>query len=226
MRGQRRHRAPRLALPTCASAFGLGAVVAVAAFGLQALALPRPSEAQLIATKTERWLTRHNAVKSVAKVGSRTISTICVDVSVRKLPMLPRRTPASILVGQHVRLVATRLEIFRAGRTLRDQDGAVEHAALIRAGCPGVLGLWLGKLLDHRVAVRAQLIVLDGRKALRLRFAREGRGFVLVVAPRTFAPIAVRLRGWARLSPANEAEAARSVRGLSFVVRRLVRKHR
>ncbi|HEX6490863.1 MAG TPA: hypothetical protein VF002_05770 [Gaiellaceae bacterium] len=224
MRGERRHRAPRLALPTCASAAGLGAVVAAAAFGLQALALPRPSEAQLIATKTERWLTRHDALESVSKVGSRTISSICVDVSVREYPLLPKRTQASILVAKHVRLVATHLEIFRVGRTLRDQDGAVTTAGLIRAGCPRVLEFWLGKLLDHRVAVRERLIRFDRHRALRLQFGRADGGLVLIVAPRTFAPVAVRLRGWARLAPANKAEAARSVLGLSFVIRHKNRK--
>ena len=59
----------RLAVASGATAAGLAALLAGAAFGLQAVTLPRPSDNQLLAARTLHWLTAQNAIKSTAFVG-------------------------------------------------------------------------------------------------------------------------------------------------------------
>ena len=95
----------RLAVASAATAVGLAAVLAGAAFGLQAVTLPRPSVDQLLAAKTLHWLTAQHAIKSTAFVRGERVSSICVNATIGPLHAYPKRLHASLLVTGNRRLV-------------------------------------------------------------------------------------------------------------------------
>src|SRR5256886_12126994 len=113
----------RLAVASGATAAGFAALLAGAAFGLQAVTLPRPSDNQLLAARTLHWLTAQNAIKSTAFVGGERVSSICVNATIGPLPAYPERLHASLLVTGRRRLVETRFASFRLGSTMRAEDG-------------------------------------------------------------------------------------------------------
>lgn len=217
-----------MAVASGATAAGIAAVLATASFALQAVALPRPSDDQLIATRAVRWLTSHDAVESVRTIGGRRVSSVCVNTWVGPLSVKGKPTRGSLLIRGHTRLVDTRFASFQAGRTLREVDGPQPAVEVALAGCPRALARRIGGLLDHRVPVRAERARLGGRSVLRLTFARSSGGLALVVRTQTFAPVAVRLplrrNGWTYLSPAEPRDLARLRQRLSRRVRLLVKE--
>jgi hypothetical protein len=212
----------RIVLATGASAAGLTAVLAGAAFALQAVALPRPSPGQLTATGAVRWLTRHDAVESIRLVGRHPVSDLCVNVVVGPLHGLPRHH-GSLLITPHGRLVETRFSAFRVGRRLRHADRPLAALQTVLAGCSRALERQIGLLLDVRASVQETKIVRRGAVLLQLGFGRGG-GLTLLVRPRTFAPVAIRvaLRSWTYLAPAERSDLATPLLRLPSKLRRLV----
>ena len=183
----------RLAVASGATAAGFAALLAGAAFGLQAVTLPRPSDNQLLAARTLHWLTGQNAIKSTAFVGGERVSSICVNATIGPLPTYPKRLHASLLVTGRRRLVETRFASFRLGTTVREEDGPLPTVQAVLAGCPRVLGRRIGRFLDDRAPVHAQRVLLRGTTMLHLSFERGDSRLLLIVNPRTFAPVAVRM---------------------------------
>src|SRR6266516_710839 len=144
----------RLAVASAATAAGLAALLAGAAFGLQAVTLPRPSVNQLLAAKTLHWLTAQHAIKSTAFVRGERVSSICVNATIGPLHAYPKRLHAS---------------------------------------------LWV-----------------------------TGSRLLLIVNPRTFAPVAVRIprlrTGWSYLARAKRHDLARAERRLSPRLRLIVKE--
>jgi len=219
----------RMAVASGATAAGLAALLASVAFGLQAVTLPRPSRAQLIAAETLRWLTRQDAVESVALVRGRPVSSFCVNATVGPFAGSSHPLNASLLITGRRRLVDTRFASFRLGSTLREEDGPRATIRAVRAGCPRTLQRWIGRFLDNRVPVCAKRVDLHGMLKLRLFFGCPGRGLLLIVQPRTFVPVAIRIAGqragWAYLSPAERRDFAGGALRLSRRLRLIVRAH-
>jgi hypothetical protein len=216
----------RMAVASGATAAGLAALLASVAFGLQAVTLPRPSRAQLIAAETLRWLTRQDAVESVAFVRGRAVSSYCVNATVGPLDG-SRRLNASLLITGRRRLVDTRFASFRLGSALREEDGPLPAIRAVRAGCPRTLQRRIGRFLDKRVPVCVRRVFLHGTPMLRLFFGCPGRGLLLIVEPRTSVPVAIRIAGqrtgWAYLSPAERRDLARPALRLSRRLRLIVK---
>ena len=166
----------RLAVASGATAAGLAALLAGAAFGLQAVTLPRPSDNQLLAARTLHWLTAQNAIKSTAFVGGERVSSICVNATIGPLPAYPKRLYASLLVSGRRRLVETRFASFRLGSTMREEDGPLPTVRAVLAGCPRALGRRIGRFLDDRAPVHAERVSLRGATMLRLALDRVTAG--------------------------------------------------
>ncbi len=203
----------RLAVASGATAACLAALLAGAAFGLQAVALPRPSDNQLIAAQSLRWLTAQRAIKSTSLVRGRQVSSVCVNATLGPLRGYPEPLHASLLVTGRRRLVETRFASFRLGSTLREEDGRLPAIRAVLAGCPRALGRRIGRFLDDRAPVRTKRVFLHGAPMLRLAFEHGGSRLVLLVDPRTYAPVAVRIpgfrSGWTYLARARERDLAR-----------------
>jgi hypothetical protein len=217
----------RVALASGATAAGLAAVLAGAAFGLQAVTLPRPSRGQLVAAKTLRWLNRQDAVESVALVRGHPVSSVCINAIVGPLGRKRRPLQGSLLITGHRRLVETRFTSFQIGSTLREEDGPLPAIRAALAGCPRTLGRRIGRFLNDRAVVDVKRVVLGGAPLLRLSFRRYESGLFLLVEPRTFAPVAVRIArrgvGWSYLAPARR-DLARPTLRLSRRLRLIVRE--
>ena len=213
----------RVAAASAATALALAAALAGAAFGLQAMALPRPTESQLVVAKTMRWLTRQKAVEGRAIVQGRLVSSLCVDALVG-----PRHVHGSLLVTGHERILDTRFAAFRLGRTMHEEDGPALSTKAVLAGCPRALEQRLGRLLDYRVPVSTSHAVLDGLPALKLSFARRSSRLLLLVRPQSFVPVAVRIAerrpGWTRLAPAEPSDLATRALHLSRRLRLVVKE--
>jgi len=217
-----------VALASGATAAGLAALLAGAAFGLQAVALPRPTRGQLIAAKTLRWLNRQDAIKSVALVRGRPVSSVCINAIVGPLQTSRHRLKGSLLITGRRQLVETRFASFRVGSTLHEEDGPLPAIRAALAGCPRTLGRRIGRFLDDRAAVGVDRVALKGARLLRLSFRRGRSGLFLIVEARTFVPVAVRIArgrsGWSYLAPADGDLAQATVR-LSRRLRLTVEEH-
>jgi hypothetical protein len=204
----------RLAVASGATAAGLATLLAGAAFGLQAVALPRPSHDQLIAAQSLRWLTAQRAIKSTSLVRGRRVSSLCVNATIGPLRGYPDRLHASLVVTGHRRLVETRFASFRLGSTLREEDGPLPAIRAVLAGCPRALGRRIGRFLDDRTAVHAKRVLFRGAAMLRLSFERGESRLLLLVEAHTFAPVAVmipRIRtGWSYLARAERRDLVRA----------------
>jgi hypothetical protein len=206
----------------------LGVLVVATAFvapvTLQVAALPRPTRGELVAVQVERWLIRHPAVHSTAKLAGRRVTSTCVGSWVGPVPHLPRRVRASLIVtSKHQHLLGERGHVFRGNVRLREDETIRAFDAVELAGCPWWLGRQLGNVLQRRAPLVVIAATIDGRRAYRVRFGRGPRGLELDVARSTSAPIAVhvdgRFGGWARLRPGSYADVHRVVRLFIAVAR-------
>jgi hypothetical protein len=191
----------RVAIATGATATGLAATLAGASFALQAVALPRPTGGQLIATGSLRWLTRQRAIESTSAGSPGT--TLCVNAKVRLGPK-PHTVHGSLLLAKGERLVDTRHASFLLRRRLSEIDGQAAALTAVLAGCPRALEGRLGRLLDQRVAVRSMPLDHDLPGLIRITFSEPRRRLSLLVWRQTSMPIAVRLgrSRWHYLAPA------------------------
>jgi hypothetical protein len=196
-----------MALASGATAAGVAALLAGAAFGLQALALPRPTQGQLIAAKALRWLNGQEAMQSVAVVRGRRVSSICVNATIGPLGRSRHRLNGSLLITKSRLVIETRFASYRVGPTLSEEDGPLPAIRAALAGCPRVLGRRIGRFLDDRAPVGVERVVLGGLPLLHLSFRLRGTALFLLVDRRTFALVAVRIeyrgRGWSYLAPAG-----------------------
>lgn len=191
-RPAKRHGFSGIAFASAAAAAVLSTGFAGAAFGLQAIALPRPTRGQLIAAKTLRWLTHQQAIVSEGTSRRGPISTRCVDASA--LVGTPaRRMRASLLITPTGQWIDTRAGSFRLGRTPTEIDGPWIALAAARAGCPTALERRIGRFLDQRRPVRAVPVYEGGGQLLLLQFAGPKYDLGLLVDPIRFTPLAVRL---------------------------------
>jgi hypothetical protein len=218
----------RLAVASAATAAGLAALLAGAAFGLQAVTLPRPSGNQLLAARTLHWLTAQHAIKSTAFVRGEWVSSICVNATIGPLHAYPKRLHASLLVTGNRRLVETRFASFRLGSTVREEDGPLPTVQAVLAGCPRALGRRIGRFLDDRAQVHAERVYLWGARMLRLAFRQGYSRLLVIVNPRTFVPVAVRIprlkTGWSYLARAKRHDLARPELRLSPRLRLVVKE--
>ncbi len=218
----------RLAVASGATAAGLAAMLAGAAFGLQAVTLPRPSGDQLIAAQTLRWLTAQHAIKSTRLVRGHRVSSVCVNATIGPLDGHPQRLHASLLVTGRRRLVETRFASFRLGSTIREEDGPLPSIRAVLAGCPRALGRRIGRFLDDRALVRTRHVFFRGAPMLRLSFRHGHSRLLLIVNPQTFAPVAVRIprvkTGWSHLARAERRDLGRPELRLSRRLRLIVKE--
>jgi hypothetical protein len=206
-------RGLRLAVASAATAVGLAALLAGAAFGLQAVTLPRPSPGQLLASRTMDWITSHHAVKSLALIDGRPVASVCVNAELRPRP--DDGEAASLLISGRVRLVQTKIASYRLDSKLHEQDGPLPSIRTVLGGCPRALGRRIGRFLNDRAPVDVSHIFYRGRPMLRF-FLHHGRTYlVVIVDPETYAPVAVRIpregTGWAQLAPATPRDLPRAV---------------
>ena len=218
----------RLAVASGATAAGLAALLAGAAFGLQAVTLPRPSHDQLLAAQTLRWLTAQHAIKSTAFVRGQRVSSVCVNATIGPLHAYPKRLHASLLITGHRRLVETRFASFRLESTVREEDGPLPTVQAVLAGCPRTLGRRIGRFLDERAPVRTRRVLLRRAPMLRLSFRHGDSRLLLIVDPRTFAPVAVRIprlgTGWSYVARAERRDLVRPELRLSRRLRLIVKE--
>ena len=202
-----------------AYALALAGVIAAAAFAAEALVLPSPSSAQLLAVQADRWLVRHRVVQSVDRFGrGRRFRAICVGTWFGPVPQIPGRYPGALLVTSEARhLIAIRRHVLRIGKRLADDDTPAALAAFELAGCPWLLGAELSTALEDRSPLGFGRTRVDGRAALRFGFGSRRRWVELFVDPRTFRPLAAHVlvghaAGWSRFRSASFSLAARVVR--------------
>ena len=100
---------------TAALGVAVTGAVAVTAFLLQVVALPRANHDQLLAVQVERWLVRHRVIDSTAFRHGGRITSTCVSSWFGPVPPLRHRVRASLLVtSRRQSLVAESREVFRA----------------------------------------------------------------------------------------------------------------
>jgi hypothetical protein len=193
-----------LAVASVAAAAGLAALLAGAAFGLQALTLPRPSTGQLIASKTMRWVNEHGAVRSIALIDRRRVSGFCVNGQLRPRGEDPESLDASLLVAGREGVV----EAYQ-------HDGPLPSTRTVLAGCPRALGRRIGRYLNDRARVSVTHGFLRREPVLRLSFGQGGNRLLLIVDSKTYAPVAVRIprggAGWSHLAAAEKRNLPRPV---------------
>ena len=213
----------RLVLTSGTNAIGLSTVLGIAAFTLQAVALPRPSAGQLTATETVRWLTRHDAVESTTLVGQRAVSRLCVNAAVGPLRGIKGHSQGSLLVTAHARFIDTRFAAFRIAHTLRHANRRLAAVQAELAGCPRALERRISQLLDFRAPVLEKQVVHRRIFLVGLAF-RHSDGLAMLVRPRTFAPVAVRIghRSWTYLAPAEKRDLASPSLQLPRSLRRVI----
>ena len=215
-------RIGKSALSTAALGVAVTGAVAVTAFLLQVVALPRPKHGQLVAVQVERWLVRHRVIDSTAfRAGARITST-CIGSWFGPVPPFRHRVRASLLVTSgHQRLVAERGEVFRGGVRLRDDETAQAVNAIELAGCPWWLSRRLGDVLQRRGPLVVSTVT-SGR-AYRLRLGHGTNALELLVNRATFQPIAIDLGGRpggrARLRPGSQAGLLRVARSFAAPLR-------
>jgi hypothetical protein len=217
---QSSHAAILRCLAPLAYAVVLAAVIGGAAFAAQALVLPRPSRALLLAVQADRWLVRHRVVRSVDQIGpGPRFRAACVETWLGPAaPQIPHRGPGAVLfTSQGAQLIAVHREVLRVGAHLADDEGRSELARFELAGCPWVLGSELGAMLDARLSRDFARTRVDGQLALRFGLVRPKERVELFVQPNSFRPLAVHvsalhLEGWSRIRPGGAALASRLVR--------------
>ena len=175
-----------------------------------------------------RWLTAQHAIKSLVLVRGRQVSSICVNATIGPLGRRAHRLNGSLVVTGRRRFVETRFASFRVGSTLREEDGPLPAIRAVLAGCPRALERRIGRFLDDRAPVEAKRVFLYGGRMLRLSFRRRHSRLFLIVDPRTFAPVAVRIAregtGWSYLAPAERRDLVQSPLRLSRRLRLIVKE--
>ena len=104
--------------------------------------------------------------------------------------------------------------------------GPLPAIRAVLAGCPRALERRIGRFLDDRAPVAVKRAFARGQPRVRLSFQRGRSRLFLLVEPRTFAPVAVRIgrrgTGWSWLAPAGPRPLAllefRSSHGLRVIV--------
>ncbi len=187
-------RRPRRSAAALTSAVALAslALLAGVGFGIQALAFPRPSRAQLVSVQTLRWILQYPVVRGVVEVRGRRVTTLCADTWVRS--RLGRKVKGEIVVlagGERMLRVDYKLSVLSPAGEYR--PGRVQVVQFELAGCPATLGQHLGEVLELRHPLRFVPLQVDGRPAYRLRFATETEReqIELLVARTTLLPFRI-----------------------------------
>ena len=111
---------------------------------------------------------------------------------------------------------------------MREEDGPLPTVRAVLAGCPRALGRRIGRFLDDRAPVHAERVVLRGATMLRLAFRQGDSRLLVIVNPRTFAPVAVRIprlrTGWSYLARAQRRDLIRPELRLSRRLRLIVKE--
>jgi hypothetical protein len=191
-------------------ALAVAVAVAAGAFALQALALPRPTSDQLLATQSMRWLTKQHALETTGLGRRRQVSALCFDIRLASRRLQPS-LPGSLLITPRARLVETRTISFYVGRRPRAVESSAAALAALRAGCPRALERRIGRLLTIGARVVRKRVVVGRRVLLLLALGPPKRRLDLLVRPATLAPIAARIGAgpWRRLEPVERDDLLR-----------------
>lgn len=222
---------PQRLVPVVYAAVVAGALGG-AAFASQALVLPRPSSAQLLAVQADRWLVRHRVIRSVQHVGGHPrVRATCVQTWLGPAAAIPVRDPGAIVVtSQGSRLIDVRKEVFRFGRGLTDAESPSALATFELAGCPWLLGSRLSAALELHQPIGFSRTRVGARAALEFRLRHGRRRIEIFVDARTFRPLAVavsapHVRGWSMLERGSFGLAERLVRQFRLLLNPPARKH-
>src|SRR5919204_2566113 len=207
---------------TAALGVAVTGAVAVTAFLLQVVALPRANHDQLLAVQVERWLVRHRVIDSTAFRHGGRITSTCVSSWFGPVPPLRHRVRASLLVtSRRQSLVAESREVFRGSVRLHDDETARAVNAIELAGCPW----WLSRRLGDVLQRRRPLVVSTAPtgRAYRLRFGHGSNALELVINRATLQPIAIDLGGrpggGAHLRPGSHADLLRVARSFAALAK-------
>jgi hypothetical protein len=208
-------------LAPLALAAAVAAVVAGAAFGVQALALRQPHRGDLVAARALEQMTVSRVVTSVQHLeGEPTRTGVCVHAKIH-FPGAPGRRWSAIVDSGELRLAEVRGHV----RTLARVDDHLIHVAsavFALAGCPH----FFSRRLVQAFAAKRRFALRDtrfrGRPAYALPFRAGGGTAELFVDRDSGRPLAVhlsgRLSGWSVLVIHRGEDAARLQRD---VLRRL-----
>lgn len=191
-------------------AIGIPVGILCLGLGIQAAAFHLPSRDTLVTTAALRELLRYRVMRSSELVGGRAVRSVCVDGWFR--PPSDRRPVrgALVLLGNGEKLYDIGHGIHRIGHA--GPVSRLDRARFLLAGCPLVVGENVAARLIHGRVVDPDPARGDGLAALSLGFGHSRRKFLLLVEPRTYVPIALRLawpdlRGLGDLTPGGGAEA-------------------
>jgi hypothetical protein len=182
----------RSGVRTLVIAFGGAAVLGVAAFTLQVLALPRPRHGAVVAAAAVQELDRYRFAHSVESIGRRRLSATCFQGWFHS----PGRSQhvhrgAGTIFGNGAGVVAVGAQVWTFGRD-SVRDGFVSTA--LRLACPQIVGEVLARALvrGHVVVTRSHG---DARAVYAIAFRTRRQRIALLVDRRTLRPLEIELAG-------------------------------
>ncbi|MGB2954146.1 MAG: hypothetical protein WBB74_12255 [Gaiellaceae bacterium] len=171
----------------------IAALVAGAAFGLQAAGLRRATRNQLTAATVIGSLRRHELVNVRLTINHRRLSGVCVEEWFQVPGRRSERIQgAGFVLSNGERFVDLGTRIQSLGRPPASLTVALGE---LRLGCPGVLAeLFTQRAVVWR-GVRVTSVVADERPAYALRVRFRGRTIVYLADRKTLRPLGVRVLG-------------------------------
>jgi hypothetical protein len=195
-------------------AIALALCVMLAALGIQAAALGRPSRDDIVAARVLRTLLGYRVIRSTEVIGRRSASAICLQGWFHA----PRHHRAVrgelVLIGDGERLYDFGRGIRRLGEA-RPVPG-LDRERFILAGCPRLIGTSLGDGLVRNARIDVDSRRADGLATDSIAFGRRA-SIDLFVDPHTYKPVELalthgRLRGSSDLEPGGSPAVVRLVR--------------
>lgn len=185
---------------------------------VQAAAFGHAPEDSLVATEAVRSLVRYRVMRSIERVGGRSLTATCVQGSFRTGDRGRLVTGALVLLGNGERLYDAGLgvrRVLRSGRTRTARR--VERRRFILAACPRYLGYHFANDLIRGRPVEAIDGRGDGANVAGLIARSRHARLVLDVTRLTYEPLSLsfregRFRGSSDLVPGGSAAAIRRVR--------------
>jgi hypothetical protein len=205
---------------------GVPLCVLLAALGLQAVALRRPSRDDLVAARVLHTLLGFHVMRATEAIGARRSQTICLQGWFHNRP---HRRPVRgdlVLIGRRDRLYDFGSGIRRFGANHRVQG--VDRLRFMLAGCPRFIDTQVGNGLVRNARIDVDSLRADGLVAYSMVFGRRAP-VDLFVNPRTYTPLELavvrgRMRGSSDLEPGGSPAVVRLVRRAFHLPTRTVRR--
>jgi len=172
-------------------ALGAAGAICAAGFGLQALALYRPTELQLLASAALHKSLEYRIVRSAQVINGRRSDVVCREGWFHVGQRL--RRGALLALGNGDRLLLVRHRIRPLDERTADGGTGLARVRFILAGCPSLIAASLGTRLLLDLPINAGSALIDGERALGFRFGKDDYEIELFVARDDLLPLEVRV---------------------------------